>query len=389
MPDGERSGGYMSLRGGMVGVDFRNASRLCAGDIVDVIEVGRVSEERDRLLGWMGWGVDLLSIANTSLWLAHERGKPDLERDSGYQERDWPRIRERFERLDRSFVAEADRRFLAYFMRRLDELDDPTVESVVELFLSFAGDDETDDPHRAAAEAVYAQTFLIDAAERLALLEAPVEDFEHSRDPILQLAAALYPIWRERADRDEALSGASSRLRPQYIAALREFSPMLVYPDANGTLRVTYGLVRGYSPRDAVWHQSFTTVEGIVEKHRDADPFDAPDDVLSAIAEQEWGPYADPELGSVPVDFLSTLDTTGGNSGSVTFNARGELCGLLFDGNYESMGSDWVFDPVSTRSIHVSSQYMLWTLDRVDGAHRLLREMGIDPAFGGGDGAEP
>ena len=121
----------------------------------------------------------------------------------------------------------------------------------------------------------------------------------------------------------------------------------------------------------------------------DEQPFDAPDDVLSAIAEQEWGPYADPELGSVPVDFLSTLDTTGGNSGSVTFNARGELCGLLFDGNYESMGSDWVFDPVSTRSIHVSSQYMLWTLDRVDGAHRLLREMGIDPAFGGGDGAEP
>ena len=157
---------------------------------------------------------------------------------------------------------------------------------------------------------------------------------------------------------------------------------MPVYPDANGTLRVTYGLIRGYDGADAVWYRPFTTVAGIVAKHTGEEPFDAPDELLEAIAAGEWGPYADPDLGTVAVDFLSTLDTTGGNSGSVTFDSQGRLCGLLFDGNYESMASDWVFDPIQTRSIHSGAQYMLWLMDRVYGAHNLLRELGVTPSFG-------
>ena len=83
----------------------------------------------------------------------------------------------------------------------------------------------------------------------------------------------------------------------------------------------------------------------------------------------------------MPVDFLSDVDTTGGNSGSPTLNAKGELCGLLFDGTYESLGSDFVVDPNITRSIHVDSVYMLWMMDAVDGAHNLLQEMGLSVRF--------
>ena len=86
-------------------------------------------------------------------------------------------------------------------------------------------------------------------------------------------------------------------------------------------------------------------------------------------------------LGSVPVDFLSTLDTTGGNSGSPTLNSRGELVGLLFDGAWESLLSDWYYESERVRSIHTDVRYMLWVMDKVDGAHRLLLEMGIDPSF--------
>ena len=102
---------------------------------------------------------------------------------------------------------------------------------------------------------------------------------------------------------------------------------------------------------------------------------------LAAIAQKQFKGYVDPQLGEVPVDFLSDVDTTGGNSGSPTLNANGELCGLLFDGTYESLGSDFVVDPKITRSIHVDAVYMLWVMDAVDGAHNLLREMGLRPKF--------
>ena len=99
-----------------------------------------------------------------------------------------------------------------------------------------------------------------------------------------------------------------------------------------------------------------------------------------AIRAKDFGPYADPQLGAVGVDFLSDVDTTGGNSGSPTLNAKGELCGLLFDGTFESLGSDYL-PTTDTRSIHVDATYLLWVMDRVDHAHNLLQEMGITPKF--------
>ena len=349
-------------------------------ELMALLTTERETTDRDRLVGWMGWSVGLLSTANTALWLAHERPLPDEERDRGYQERDWPRIAERVARQDRSFHALPDQRLLAYFMERLDTLDDDAVEPVVQLFLSFA-DGQSDTPYASAAEAIYQQTLLGDPEERARLLEAEVVDLEEARDPILQLATALYPLLRANHETGRERAGAYSRLRPAYLAALRHTSPIPVYPDANGTLRVTFGMIRGYDGPDAVWYRPFTTVQGVVEKHTDEEPFDAPDELLEAIASGEWGPYVDPELDSVAVDFLSTLDTTGGNSGSVTLDAQGRLCGLLFDGNYEAMASDWVFDPIATRSIHTGAQYMLWMMDRLAGAHSLMREMGIEPHF--------
>ena len=104
-------------------------------------------------------------------------------------------------------------------------------------------------------------------------------------------------------------------------------------------------------------------------------------DMLDAYAAKRFGPYVDTYLGEVPVDFVSDLHITGGNSGSATLNARGELVGLVFDGNYEALASDWQFQPKITRSIHVDLRYLLWMLDAVDGGDHLVREMGATPAI--------
>src|SRR3546814_485177 len=137
------------------------------------------------------------------------------------------------------------------------------------------------------------------------------------------------------------------------------------------------GTVRGYSPRDAVQMEPFTTLAGIVEKDTGVEPFDAPKAELEAIAAGKGAQYRMESLGDVPVNFLSDVDTTGGNSGSPTLNAKGELVGLLFDGNYESLSAGWIFNPELTRSIHVDARYMRWAMDEVDHAERLLEEMGL------------
>jgi hypothetical protein len=164
------------------------------------------------------------------------------------------------------------------------------------------------------------------------------------------------------------------------MQALLEKAGGLLAPDANGTLRVTYGQVKGVDTRDGLFYKPQTTLAGIVEKHTGSGDFDAPQNELDAIKALRAGKqtvFFDAGVKDVPVNFLSTVDTTGGNSGSPTLNARGELVGLLFDGTYESVSSDFLFDPIKTRSIHVDSRYMLWTMAEVDGAKRLLDEIGV------------
>jgi len=135
--------------------------------------------------------------------------------------------------------------------------------------------------------------------------------------------------------------------------------------------------VTGSEPRDGMIYMPFTTLEGIIEKNTGEEPFDMPPGLLKAIGEKQYGAYRDERLGSVPVNFLSTLDSTGGNSGSPTLNGRAELVGLLFDGTYESIIADWDFLLDKTRSIQVDIRYILWTMEQIGGAEHLLKEMGV------------
>jgi hypothetical protein len=209
-------------------------------------------------------------------------------------------------------------------------------------------------------------------------MEAKPGALEKSDDPFMQLAVKMYDVDMAFEIEGKELNGEFSAARPRYMESLIAYRDSLgeaVYPDANGTLRITFGHVGGYSPKDAVFFTPFTTVAGIMQKDTGVDPFDAPANLLKAISEEDFGDYLVPAIGSVPVDFLSNVDTTGGNSGSPTLNAKGELVGLLFDGTYESIISDWDFLPDLTRSIHVDIRYALWVMEHVDGAQGLVKEL--------------
>ncbi len=341
--------------------------------------------ERNAALGSVNGASQLLSAATTLYRLSVERPKSDLERDAGFQQRDWTRIRESLDRMQRSFDATADLAFLRWAMGMAAAL--PADQRIAPLDVAAglrAGMSPAD-----AAQAV--DTFLHrlytgngvrlgDREFRLSLLEKSTADLKATGDPFIALAAALEPLNQANRDAAKDRAGAFARLRPRYMEAMLAKAGGLLAPDANSTLRVTYGQVKGVDAKDGLFYKPLTGLKGILEKQTGQGDFNAPQKQIDAIKAFESGkktPYVDAALGDVPVNFLSTVDTTGGNSGSPTLNAKGELVGLLFDGTYESVSSDYLFDEVKTRSIHVDSRYMLWNMAEVDGATNLLKEMRI------------
>lgn len=333
------------------------------------------TRERDTVFQWLLRSSPMLSQAASLYRLSLEKPKADMEREQGYQQRDWPRITEGITRAQKSLEPNSDRAGLKYFLNEAQKLPkDQRIAAVDEAVAKAGGID-------AFLDKLYGNTKIADLNERKAMQNETTAQLTARHDAFLDFAAALAPLALQLEQRDKELGGAMSRIRPMYMESLRAMTGGRLYPDANGTLRVTFGKVEGYSPRDAVQYEPRTDVQGILQKNTGEGEFDAPAAELEAIRARRFGRYADPSLGSVPVNFLSTCDTTGGNSGSPTLNAKGELTGLLFDGNFEALGSDFLVNPDLTRSIHVDAVYMLWMMDAVDGAGNLLREMSIEPQF--------
>jgi hypothetical protein len=313
---------------------------------------------------------DLLKSARTLYRLALERQKPDAEREGGYQERDLSFIKARLTRLEQSFVPSVDEARYKAALGRYARIDGAVRPQGLDALL----------PTEAALPAMYRSSELADTAKRLAWIGKDPQAFRASNDPFIALAVRLHDAGMVLENGRNEIDGNLERVIPQYMAAVIAFKTSQgkpVYPDANSTLRVTYGTVSPYSPRDGLLKGPFTTVEGILEKETDKDPFIVPAALKQAIQGKRYGVFKDKALGTVPVNFLSSADTTGGNSGSAVMNGRGELVGLNFDSTYESITKDWYFDTAITRAIHVDIRYMLWVMKEVDHADNLLREMTI------------
>ena len=343
--------------------------------------------ERDATFQALYFNSTLLGSARTLRRLAEERMKPDADREAEYQQRNWERLRESQERLQRTIDLGADRALLRYALLEAAALpQEQRIEALDALVGITAGLTQAESTARVDAwlATLYgAPSQIADQKARLALFDGKPEEVLAAKDPFLDLAAALGPLDKQIRDADKARSGALSRLGPVYMQAMLDKAGGLVAPDANSTLRVTFGTVKGVSPQDGVLYMPQTTLQGVVAKARKGDPdFDAPPELLAAAAKvlaTGKGPFVDPKLKDVPVDFLSDVDSTGGNSGSAVLNGKGKLVGLLFDGTYETVASDLLFDPVATRSVQVDIRYVLWVASQVSGATRVVEELGVKP----------
>jgi len=337
------------------------------------LDAGQATRERDFLLPFLRPG--LLGSAITLRRLAMERGKPDAQRESGFQQRDEVLIEGGLKQLQRRYDPEVEKATLRYALKRYYAL--PASQHLNEFDAAFGANETI---ASAKLDSLYAQTKLGVEADRLALMKASPDAVLASTDPLMQLAAALQPALLRLEEEGKQRSGELMRLRPAYMQALigyRESQGRAVYPDANSTLRVSYGKVSPLSPRDGLDYRPLTTVAGIVEKNTGVEPFDAPKPLLDAIAAGDFGSTIDPTLKTQTVDFMTNLDTTGGNSGSPVLDANGKLIGLNFDSNWEAVSASWMFDPRYKRAIHVDMRYLRWLLAKVYPAPHLLKEMNL------------
>jgi len=325
------------------------------------------------------------SLIATSLGLvrrAEEREKKDPDRKPGFQERDLPRAVAGQKQFLKHYDRVIDRATFKLALVRatqLPEADRPWLASLLGAKKGQKIDEAFIDK---TLDTWYKAPLVEDEKLRLELVsKGTPKELAASKDPFVQAALRIWPTVKADEKKDDARYGDLMLVRPLYVDAVKQVLGGALAPDANSTLRVTYGTVKSLHPdskEPADW--PFTVASQILAKDTGKEPFNSPKKLLDAIRAKQFGPFADPTLGNdLPVDFLSDLDITGGNSGSPTLNSKGELVGLAFDGSKEGLASDVVFSPTFTRTIHVDARYMVWVMHAIDGADRLLKEMGVDP----------
>ena len=372
---GQKQREEAAVLGWLKGQGAKGQSALDAhAKLLDLLEQSKATRDRDLTLALFN-NTAMLGSATQLYRLSIEREKPNAERESGYQERDLPAIEGGLKQLERRYVAAMDRQLQEYWLNEYIKL--PADQRVAAVDAWLGGNDAA-----AVKRALdrLAGTKLGSTEERLKWFAADRKAFEASNDPAIQYAVAVMPTLLKLEQERKTRAGENLAARPVYLQALADYKKSqgeFVYPDANLSLRITFGNVMGYAPKDGVEYTPFTTLEGVVAKETGQDPFDSPKALLDAVAAKRYGGLEDKRIGSVPVNYLSDLDITGGNSGSPVLDAHGKLVGLAFDGNWESVSSNWVFDPKMTRTIAVDGRYLRWIMQEVYPAPQLLKEMNV------------
>jgi hypothetical protein len=343
-------------------------------DIEKVYDEMRPRAEFEMILGYLRSSVNLLNWAYTAYEAAIERQKPDLERESAYMDRNFAQTKQRLLLSVRNYHEPTDKAIFKELLRRASRLAESfRVKALDDNFKSDFSETAID----RFIEKAYAATRLNDPIFIEDLLGETTEQVTAVKDPFLDLAKALYPAIQEDREQQRARRGELATLYAHLSDAKELFEGKAFIPDANGTLRLTYGRIKGYSPADATYYKPFTTLRGVLEKTTGIEPFDTPEALAALFKKRDFGVFEHPQLRDVPVCMLYDTDTTGGNSGSPVLNARGELVGINFDRTYEATINDYAWSEEYSRSIAVDVRYVLWVTQKFGGADFLLREMGI------------
>lgn len=239
------------------------------------------------------------------------------------------------------------------------------------------GDLHDEDTYKKYAASVFQGTMLFDDAKWKAFITNPDATVLQA-DPAYRQASAFLKNWQGKFQPFyQQFLTTNNELGRLYLKGIMQMDPKKIrYPDATFTMRVSYGNVKSYNPRDAVHYDYVCTMKGILEKYVPGDyEFDLPSRLVELARKKDFGQYIDRQRNDLVVDFITTNDITGGNSGSPVLDANGELIGLAFDGNYEALSHKIAFDAVYNRTICVDIRYVLWCIDKLGGAANIISEL--------------
>jgi hypothetical protein len=303
---------------------------------------------------------------------AEERQKPDMEREPSYQERNLPYIKMRIQLAEKGYDLKTDRNFLKYRLKKLFDYPEDQVPSVFKGIIRKHSEKAVDD----YVNHLYDKTSLADPKKRLQLLDKKPVELMKLNDPILNLAAELEKEMKVLREERKTLDQEHLELKKVYVDSIMKLKEGRIAPDANSTIRFTYGFIEGYYPKDAVYYLPQTALKGVIEKDTGEFPFHVPEKLKELYTKKDFGPYIDKKLKDIPACFLNTTNVTGGNSGSPTLNAKGEQVGIIFDMTYESVTGDYYIIPELQRTISVDIRYVLFITDKFSGAKHIIKELG-------------
>jgi len=218
---------------------------------------------------------------------------------------------------------------------------------------------------------------MADPQKRLEMLEMTPKQLHALNDPLIELVAGIEKELKLIREEDKSVDQQYKDLKKTYMAAILEMKDGKIAPDANSTIRFTYGNVEGYQPADGVEYKAFTTLKGVMEKETGTFPFRVPERLKDLHQHKNFGQYKDKKYDDIVTCFLNTTNVTGGNSGSATLNAKGEQVGIIFDMTYESVIGDYYVIPELQRTISVDIRYVLFITEKFSGAKFIIDEIGL------------
>ncbi|MDP1675890.1 MAG: S46 family peptidase [Bacteroidota bacterium] len=327
----------------------------------------RSDAQRVNILSNIIGSSTLLTIGNSLMKLADERQKPDAERQSVYKEKNLSALKQNYLSSLRSYNRSIDQLFLQEILNDAASLvNDQPIESVASI-----------KNIRQFVDSAFTGTLLADTSFIAKAFTMTPDQLKQVNDPLIEFARMLLPEIEFQNMINRKRTGELNRLSAKLITVKGLWKKSDFIPDANSTMRMTFGKIRGYSPSDATYFSPITTLNGLIEKSSDDPDYNTPQKIRDLAKKKEYGRYKNKKLNDVPVNILYDMDTTGGNSGSPVLNAKGELIGVNFDRSFEATINDYAWNESYSRSIAVDIRYVLWNVEKVGEADILLKEIGV------------
>ncbi len=354
-------------------------------EIHNVFDLVNQNAQADLWLRQINSFSTTLSLANFILSYADEMQKPEEERSPAYQEKNIKQTLSRIESIKQNYNPDFEETMLVKMLMDANGFKESSRIVAVDEILEGNGI-HPEETFQDFVSNNISNSKIRDKEFFDSLLKKSPKEIAEMQDPLFIFAKKIKMQTQASDKESQKNEGKLNKLYGDLVDVKMEWKKTNMpagqvgfIPDANSTLRLTYGYIKGYNPADAVYMEPFTSIDGVIEKGATGDEdFVIPDKLRAAYAKKDFGKYVSKKSGKLPVAMLYNMDTTGGNSGSPVLDAYGNLIGVNFDRAFEATINDFAWNESYSRSIGVDIRYVLWVMDKIGGADTLLKEIGVN-----------